>query len=71
MLNKCKRALIQVEIVHTSTFKSGTVEKKVTLAFVSHLFSLVVTALQQHRRGPIVDDEFFSTVFGLNFSICV
>ena len=46
---------------------------------VSYLRSLVIRAFhRQHRsvgsipaRGPIVDDDFFSNVLGLNFDMCM
>ena len=48
------------------------------LAFVYYLRSLMVRALHRLHKGvclipaggPIVDDEFFSTVSGLNFDMC-
>ena len=50
----------------------------ITLAPVSYLRSLVVRAVHRHRTGvgsipaggPIVD-EFFSTVPGKNFDMCI
>ncbi len=50
----------------------------ITLAPVSYLRSLVVRAVHRHRTGvgsipaggPIVD-EFFSTVPGYNFDMCI
>ncbi len=49
------------------------------LAAVSYLRSLVVRAVHRHRTGvgsipaggPIVVDEFFSTVPGWNFDMCI
>ena len=64
-----------MEFIH---FKRETVEEKFIINF-RYLRSLVVRALHPLCKGvglipagePIVHDEFFSTVTGLNFDKCV
>ena len=44
----------------------------ITLASVSYLRSLVVRAVHRHRTGVgSIPDEFFSTVPGKNFDLCI